>query len=273
MAARGHRPALRRGHRGGGRRICAAAAGHVHAGVRTGEVLGSLSGGCVEGAVVDAALQTLHDGGSRLESFGYSAEDAFAVGLTCGGELEVHIEPFGSPSGGLQLASLHLLTGTARRPLGTVPRPGGPGRPLPRVALIRRVDAHGGGAVVVPGSGIFRGAFTGTCRAAGRRRIDAVIRGCGRGGSTRRPSCHGGPGAARAASWSLCCAEAGREWSGLRLPRAVPPAAPARRTRDRFPNPSPCSSKAGFPRRACWCSAPTTSARHCSRPRSCWATT
>jgi xanthine dehydrogenase accessory factor len=52
-----------------------------------GEVLGSLSGGCVEGAVVVAALEAMHDGGTRREFFGYSAEDAFAVGLTCGGEI------------------------------------------------------------------------------------------------------------------------------------------------------------------------------------------
>ena len=59
----------------------------------SGDVLGSLSGGCVEGAVVEAALEALRDGGTRLELFGYSSADAFAVGLTCGGQLEVHIEP------------------------------------------------------------------------------------------------------------------------------------------------------------------------------------
>ncbi|OFI37157.1 hypothetical protein BIU82_08615 [Arthrobacter sp. SW1] len=56
-----------------------------------GQVLGSLSGGCVEGAVVAAAQEVLACGGDRRERFGYSAEDAFAVGLTCGGELEVHL--------------------------------------------------------------------------------------------------------------------------------------------------------------------------------------
>lgn len=55
-------------------------------------VLGSLSGGCVEGAVVATALEVLDDGVARLARFGYSREDAFAVGLTCGGELEVHVE-------------------------------------------------------------------------------------------------------------------------------------------------------------------------------------
>uniref|UniRef100_UPI0039EEC1F3 XdhC family protein n=1 Tax=Sinomonas sp. G460-2 TaxID=3393464 RepID=UPI0039EEC1F3 len=56
-------------------------------------VLGSLSGGCVEGSVVAAALESLDDGAARCERFGYSAEDAFAAGLSCGGELEVHIQP------------------------------------------------------------------------------------------------------------------------------------------------------------------------------------
>ncbi|BCT77519.1 hypothetical protein SCMU_33610 [Sinomonas cyclohexanicum] len=59
-------------------------------------ILGSLSGGCVEGAVVAAALDVLDGGGARIERFGYSAEDAFAAGLTCGGELEVHIARLGS---------------------------------------------------------------------------------------------------------------------------------------------------------------------------------
>ncbi|MET3812346.1 XdhC family protein [Arthrobacter sp. UYEF3] len=123
----------------------------------TGEVLGSLSGGCVEGAVVQAALEAMRDGGTRREFFGYSAEDAFAVGLTCGGELEVHIEPIGSPSGGLLLASLHLLTGTAAGG-----DPGDPGGPAPGrgVALIRRVDARGGGAVAVRDPASFQAAHS-----------------------------------------------------------------------------------------------------------------
>ena len=58
-----------------------------------GHVTGSLSGGCVEAAVVTAAEDVLADGRPRLESFGYSDSDAFAVGLSCGGTLEVLIEP------------------------------------------------------------------------------------------------------------------------------------------------------------------------------------
>jgi xanthine dehydrogenase accessory factor len=58
-----------------------------------GEVAGSVSGGCVEGAVVTEALAVL--GGEaepRIVTFGYSDDDAFAVGLTCGGTVHLFIE-------------------------------------------------------------------------------------------------------------------------------------------------------------------------------------
>lgn len=59
-----------------------------------GEVAGSVSGGCVEGAVVIEALAILAgDGPRRVITFGYSDEDAFAVGLTCGGTIRVFVEP------------------------------------------------------------------------------------------------------------------------------------------------------------------------------------
>ncbi|WP_200301463.1 XdhC family protein [Streptomyces adelaidensis] len=51
------------------------------------EVVGSVSGGCVEGAVFELAQEVVASGEARLETFGYSDEDAFAVGLTCGGEI------------------------------------------------------------------------------------------------------------------------------------------------------------------------------------------
>ncbi|MGW1607736.1 XdhC family protein, partial [Streptomyces eurythermus] len=47
-----------------------------------GEVVGSVSGGCVEGAVFELAREAAESGTARLETFGYSDEDAFAVGLT-----------------------------------------------------------------------------------------------------------------------------------------------------------------------------------------------
>lgn len=58
-----------------------------------GEVAGSVSGGCVEGAVVGEALAILH--GERapgVVSFGYSDDEAFAVGLTCGGIIRLYVE-------------------------------------------------------------------------------------------------------------------------------------------------------------------------------------
>ena len=58
-----------------------------------GTVIGSVSGGCVEGAVYDLCVQALQDGRSVLERFGYSDEDAFAVGLTCGGVLDILVSP------------------------------------------------------------------------------------------------------------------------------------------------------------------------------------
>jgi xanthine dehydrogenase accessory factor len=60
----------------------------------TGEVAGSVSGGCVEGAVVTAALEVLDGSRDRgIVTFGYSDDEAFAVGLTCGGTIHVFVEP------------------------------------------------------------------------------------------------------------------------------------------------------------------------------------
>jgi xanthine dehydrogenase accessory factor len=58
-----------------------------------GEVVGSVSGGCVEGAVVVEALDVLESGDRRIVTFGYSDDEAFAVGLTCGGTIHLYIEP------------------------------------------------------------------------------------------------------------------------------------------------------------------------------------
>ena len=57
------------------------------------EVAGSVSGGCVEGAVVTEALDILTTGERRIVTFGYSDDEAFAVGLTCGGTVHLFIEP------------------------------------------------------------------------------------------------------------------------------------------------------------------------------------
>lgn len=59
-----------------------------------GVVVGSVSGGCVEGAVVEEALDIIETGDRRMVTFGYSDDEAFAVGLTCGGTIHLFIEPF-----------------------------------------------------------------------------------------------------------------------------------------------------------------------------------
>jgi xanthine dehydrogenase accessory factor len=57
-----------------------------------GEAVGSVSGGCVEGAVYELGNQVLADGRPVLQRYGVSDDDAFAVGLTCGGILDVFVE-------------------------------------------------------------------------------------------------------------------------------------------------------------------------------------
>lgn len=58
-----------------------------------GEAVGSVSGGCVEGALYELGTEVLQSGHAHLETYGISDDDAFAVGLTCGGILEVFVEP------------------------------------------------------------------------------------------------------------------------------------------------------------------------------------
>ncbi|HSN06688.1 MAG TPA: XdhC/CoxI family protein [Candidatus Angelobacter sp.] len=57
-----------------------------------GEAVGSVSGGCVEGALYELGGEVIQDGEPQLETYGISDDDAFAVGLTCGGILEVFVE-------------------------------------------------------------------------------------------------------------------------------------------------------------------------------------
>lgn len=70
------------------------------------DLAGSVSGGCVEGAVVAEALDALEDGTSRILEFGVTDDEAFAVGLACGGTIRVMVEPVGKALPEPMLASL-----------------------------------------------------------------------------------------------------------------------------------------------------------------------
>jgi xanthine dehydrogenase accessory factor len=60
----------------------------------TGELCGSVSGGCVESDIAEQAKEVLATGEPKLLSYGISDDDAFDVGLPCGGEIDVFVERF-----------------------------------------------------------------------------------------------------------------------------------------------------------------------------------
>lgn len=124
-----------------------------------GALHGSLSGGCVEGAVLEACREALETGRSSLRSFGFSEEDAFAVGLMCGGSLEVLIQPFAPPPPETQ-SPLGTVDDPApaayvtRLPHADAPRTVAPeGDDARRPARSEGEDADGPRAVLLAGDG------------------------------------------------------------------------------------------------------------------------
>ncbi|GGU41145.1 XdhC family protein [Streptomyces coeruleorubidus] len=111
-----------------------------------GTAIGSVSGGCVEGAVYDLCLQALQDGRTRVERFGYSDEDAFAVGLTCGGTIDIMIAPYGVDRTS-QAAALSAALSVAAHgePVALARVVHGPAGLLGRAVLVRPDGAHEGG--------------------------------------------------------------------------------------------------------------------------------
>ncbi|MGA5420272.1 XdhC family protein [Streptomyces lavendulocolor] len=105
-----------------------------------GTAIGSVSGGCVEGAVYDLCRQALEDGGTVLERFGYSDEDAFAVGLTCGGVIDVLVTPV---RGGVFPAALGAAVAGEAAALARITD--GPADLMGRALLVRPDGSYEGG--------------------------------------------------------------------------------------------------------------------------------
>ncbi|EAP76337.1 XdhC family protein [Roseovarius nubinhibens] len=84
-----------------------------------GEIAGSVSGGCVEGAVVAEALDAIERGTSATLTFGVSDDDAFAVGLGCGGTIRVMVEPLGSVLSEALMAEL-VAARAAQEPVAVI---------------------------------------------------------------------------------------------------------------------------------------------------------
>lgn len=109
-----------------------------------GTAIGSVSGGCVEGAAYELCLEALESGESLLERFGYSDEDAFAVGLTCGGIIDVLITPVPADGSARELFAAALTT-AARGEAAAVARiAGGPAEMLGKALLVRADGSYDG---------------------------------------------------------------------------------------------------------------------------------
>ncbi|MGH3190470.1 MAG: XdhC family protein [Streptosporangiaceae bacterium] len=109
-----------------------------------GEVVGSVSGGCVEGAVYELSLEVCQTGDPVLQTYGVSDDDAFAVGLTCGGILHIFVEPVDRT----RFPELGEIAATVERgePVAVATVIGGPGR----VGARRVIWAGAAGALAAP---------------------------------------------------------------------------------------------------------------------------
>ncbi|MBT1186602.1 XdhC family protein [Streptomyces sp. CJ_13] len=110
-----------------------------------GTAIGSVSGGCVEGAVYELCRQALEDGETVLERFGYSDDDAFAVGLTCGGVIDILVTPVpaGSPARGVFAAALAAAARGEAAALARIAE--GPAELMGRALVVRGDGSYEGG--------------------------------------------------------------------------------------------------------------------------------
>ncbi|MFH8337612.1 XdhC family protein [Streptomyces sp. AM6-12] len=110
-----------------------------------GTAIGSVSGGCVEGAVYELCQQALKDGESVLERFGYSDEDAFAVGLTCGGVIDILVTPVRADDPARPVIASALATAARGRAAALARIVAGPAGLPGRALLVRPDGSYDGG--------------------------------------------------------------------------------------------------------------------------------
>ncbi|MDW8808171.1 XdhC family protein [Streptomyces scabiei] len=115
-----------------------------------GTAVGSVSGGCVEGEVYELCRQALADGETVLRRFGYSDEDAFAVGLTCGGVIDILVTPVTAASPARAVLRAALSAAARGEPTAVARVVRGPAELLGQALLVRAGEAGDG-----PGGGVY----------------------------------------------------------------------------------------------------------------------
>ncbi|WP_369232462.1 XdhC family protein [Streptomyces sp. R21] len=115
-----------------------------------GTAIGSVSGGCVEGAVYELCRQVLEDGEAVLERFGYSDEDAFAVGLTCGGVIDILVTPVRTSDPGRKVIADALAAAAVGAAAAVARIVSGPAELLGRALLVRPDGSYEGGSGAHP---------------------------------------------------------------------------------------------------------------------------
>ncbi|MEU8862342.1 XdhC/CoxI family protein [Streptomyces umbrinus] len=110
-----------------------------------GTAIGSVSGGCVEGAVYELCQQALADGKPVLERFGYSDEDAFAVGLTCGGIIDILVTPVRTSDPSRKIFASALAAAVCGEAAAVARVVSGPTELLGRALLVRPDGSYEGG--------------------------------------------------------------------------------------------------------------------------------
>ncbi|MER6180206.1 XdhC/CoxI family protein [Streptomyces sp. NPDC001652] len=110
-----------------------------------GTAIGSVSGGCVEGAVYELCQQALQDGETVLERFGYSDDDAFAVGLTCGGVIDILVTPVRAGDPVRPVVAAALAAASSGEAAAVARIVSGPPDLLGRVLLVRPDGSYDGG--------------------------------------------------------------------------------------------------------------------------------